>query len=157
MTTSDWYAVNLFTGEKGPAIEPPHKPRRSDAVFSAALKLWGYEGAVLTPSLRGKCNKTASEIKQAEREADDAITLEEIAALLPGFGTWFKKYRRERFNETCSRCPYPMETAVLWPEYRKADTTTHINERVSYAMQVNTPGTAAYRLAHRHDDEADID
>jgi hypothetical protein len=111
----------MFTGEIGPPVEQPHKPRRADIAFTAAIRLWGYEGQVLTKSLRGACNKAVSEIKQAEREADPDVALDKIAELIDGFGAWFIKYRRERFNENYRRYPYPMETAKLWPEYRKTE------------------------------------
>jgi hypothetical protein len=120
MTTSEWHALNMFTGEIGPAIEPPHKTRRSDAAFVALCKLCGYDGAVLTDSLRGALNKARGQIVKAEREADPDVTLDDIAELLDGFGAWFSTYRRERFNEICRRNVYPMECCKLWPEYRKS-------------------------------------
>ena len=121
MTTDTWHAVNLFTGEIGPAVESPKRTRRSDAAFTALCQLCGYGDVVLTDTLRGKLNKARSEIVKAEREADHDVTLEEIAETIAGFASWFKKYRRERFNEICRRDPYPMETASLWPEYRKSN------------------------------------
>jgi hypothetical protein len=140
-TATEWHAVNLFTGEIGPAVEPPRKQRRADVAFVALVKLCGYEGQPLTDSLRGACNKAASEIKKAEREANDAIALDDIAAMLNDFGAWFKKYRRDRFNEVCARSPYPMETAKLWPEYRKAQSDksrafSADRERYEYARQL---------------------
>lgn len=155
-TTTRWHAVDLWTGEIGPAVEAPKRTRRSDAAFTALVKLCGYEGAVLTNSLRGALNKARGEIVNAEREADEDVSLDDIAELLNGFAAWFKNYRRERFNENCRRDPYPMETAKLWPEYRKKKKSVADDwqaELIRLRGAENVPGTAAYRLKHRGEDE----
>lgn len=86
------------------------------------MKLWGYAGQVLTDSLRGACNKSLTQIKRYEREIDPSVTLETISDLIIGFRPWFIRHRLERFNETCRRPPYPMETCKLWPDYRRDGT-----------------------------------
>lgn len=120
----DWQAVNMFTGEVKPLAElesKTKKHRKPDEIFTALARLCGYDGHPLTDSLRGAMNKACREIKDVETG-----TYAEIVALIDAFGPWFKSYRRERFNEYCRRAPYPMETAKLWPEYRKCDTSESV-------------------------------
>lgn len=154
MTDSQWVKLNMFTGEIVP-LEDEGKPkhRRSDAGFTAMVKLCGYENQPLTDSLRGALNKSYYQIRRAERERDSEITLEAIANLIIEFRAWFLRYRQDRFNEVCRRAPYPMETAKLWPEYRKQNSKDINAEwRAIYQEQIDMPGTLAYRLAHRNDE-----
>lgn len=125
---SQWVALDMFTGEIRPLEDAPatHKQRKPDAAFVAMVRLIGFQGHQLTDSLRGACNKARSEIVQCERRRDSSISLDAIAELIDGFGPWFIRYRREMFNEVCRRCPFPMETAKLWPTYRKPDSSRDI-------------------------------
>jgi hypothetical protein len=119
MTDTEWVQLNMMTGEiRMPEEEQIKKHRKPDIVFTALAKLCGYDGSPLTNSLRGALNKACREIKDVE-----IGTYDEIVLLIDAFGPWFKTYRLKRFNEVCRRAPYPMETAKLWPEYRKHDIT----------------------------------
>lgn len=125
---SQWVALDMFTGEIRPLEDAPapHKQRKPDAAFIALVKLGGLQGQLLTDSLRGAYNKARSQIVQCEQRRDPDISLDAIAELIDGFGAWFKQYRREMFNEVCRRAPFPMETAKLWPTYRKPDSSRDV-------------------------------
>lgn len=146
----EWVQLNMLTGEIKPISDDP-KPRRhrSDPVFTAGCKLWGLAGQPLTDSKRGEMNRSCKEIKHYEWELDEVHTDEEIAALFDGFDPWFISYRRERFNENCTRCPYPMETAKLWPEYRKKSYSVPNSWRDVIEAQKANPNSVYNRMRNK--------
>lgn len=146
MTDNKLVQLNMLTGEIKPLADEKPKRHRSDVVFTAMAKLCGYEGQPLTDSLRGALNKSCREIKNVETG-----TYDEIVELISGFSAWFKTYRRERFNENCTRCPYPMETAKLWPEYRKKPASIADSWRDVIEAQKANPNSVYNRMKSKHE------
>lgn len=148
MTDQHWLAVNPDTGE----IITDNATKRvivtHQEIFEAlaeccdmlpALKPDGKrDWSSMTRTERGMLNRVSKELREAGRSVDDVL----------GFREWFRlnDWRGKRGDP-----PLPTDVVKMFTRYMTARMPRDVDWCVSWDEQVNTPGTAAYRMRHRSD------
>lgn len=152
MTTSTWVAVDMFTGEIVTDSRISRVVLAHREIVNALAELCemlpplGADGQRcwnrMTSAERGILNRCAKQLHEAQ------ATLEQIQR----FEDWW--YTQEWRGKEKRQLPGPWDVVKNWSRYLNwSEGTEAPRESVSYEMQVNTPGTAAYRLAHKHNDD----
>lgn len=151
MTTNKWVAVDMFTGEIVTDSQISRVVLRHREIVARLAEICdmlpplGADGQRcwnrMTKAERGMLNRCAKQLHEA------GATNEQIGA----FGEWW--YTSDWRGLEKRQLPGPWDVVKNWSRMLNwlENTPSEKSWGVSWDEQANTPGTAAYRLAHRDD------
>lgn len=151
MTTDNWIAVDMFgeiitTSKISRAVLKHREIVDALAGLCEMLPPMGVDGQRcwnrMTKAERGILNRCAKQLHDAEATRDQ----------IERFSDWW--YTQDWRGKEKRQLPGPWDVIKNWSRYLNwREGTQETSEAISYETQVSIPGSAAYNLAHRREDE----